>query len=164
MMPVHSSGRALRSAVTATLLVSASLVTVACDRSAADRLPTDARPQAAAVAPAEVNLFIRPGGEYRIGGEDAPFREAQLSERLRAAYTNAPAGARVLNVYAYEGVVGYDVIMALDAARENGVERAHGTADYSDSEQSRSQWKRWEQKLGASEARPIAQDTMAHQG
>jgi hypothetical protein len=117
---------------------------------------------AATSAPGEINIFIHPGGEYRIGGEGASFRVERLSERLGSAYSRAPARERTLNVYAYKGVVGYDVVMAVNTARANGVTQVRAISNYGDSGLNRLQWKRWDLKLDPADAQVVAADTLRH--
>jgi len=155
--------KALRGIIGVVVAVNVTLLAVGCDRRAGDPLLTGPDPRMAATsAPGEINIFIHPGGEYRIGGEGASFRVERLSERLGSAYSRAPARERTLNVYAYKGVVGYDVVMAVNTARANGVTQVRAISNYGDSGLNRLQWKRWDLKLDPADAQVVAADTLRH--
>lgn len=74
-------------------------------------------------------LELKPHGQYFVDGESTATPRNRLPERLERT-SDANGGDRVLQLVAYEGVVGYDVLMALQAAREAGYEQVEAIADY----------------------------------
>lgn len=89
----------------------------------------ETRSVADAAAPGKhepVTLTIAPRGQYAINEQPVPVY--QLAQRLQGIYTSR-SGERVLHVKAREGVVGYDVVVASNAARQAGVRRISGVAE-----------------------------------
>jgi beta-lactamase regulating signal transducer with metallopeptidase domain len=93
-----------------------------------------------------VTLTIAPHGQYALSGQSVPVD--QLEQRLQAIYTSR-SGERVLHVEAREGVVGYDVVVATNAARQAGVRRISGIAAVAENDTPGAPVveRRWEQTL-----------------
>jgi TonB family protein len=93
-----------------------------------------------------VTLTIAPRGQYALNGQPVPVH--QLAQRLQGIYTSR-SGERVLHVEAREGVVGYDVVVATNAARQAGVRRISGVAAVAENDTPGAPVveRRWEQTL-----------------
>jgi protein TonB len=100
-------------------------------------------------APSEdepVTLTIAPRGQYALNGQPVPVH--QLAQRLPEMYSSH-SGEWVLHVKALEGVVGYDVVVATNAARQAGVRRISGVAAVAENDTPGAPVveRRWEQVL-----------------
>ncbi len=93
-----------------------------------------------------VTLTIAPHGQYALNGQPVPLH--QLEQRLQGVYTSR-SGERVLHVKTREGIVGYDVVVATNAARQAGVRRISGVAAVADNDTPGAPVveRRWEQVL-----------------
>jgi hypothetical protein len=100
-------------------------------------------------------LEVRPHGRYFVDGERIATSREALPERLGRTPGDHDGG-KVLQLVAYEGVAGYDVITALQAAREAGFEQVEAVADYpaDDPAPDVKSLKRWSQDL-ARWSRPV---------
>lgn len=87
---------------------------------------------------------------YLFAADSTPIGLAELTNRLEAARRAAPEQT-TLEIYTYPGALGYDVLMAMNAAREAGVGRVEGIADFSDDDGklAREEWKQWSRNLAA---------------
>lgn len=100
-------------------------------------------------------LEVRPHGRYFVDGERMATSRQGLPERLEGT-SGGQDGGKVLQLVTYEGVVGYDVIMALQAAREAGFEQVEAIAGYpaDDPAPDVKSLKRWSQDL-TRQSRPV---------
>ncbi|CAN5749215.1 hypothetical protein BH23GEM3_BH23GEM3_20380 [soil metagenome] len=158
--------RSVTARILVVILGSAALISAAgCDvgsqrRSAADEAALLTGPVGEVVP----TVRIKPGSRYYVGNDQFPVSATHLSGQIRAFYTVDDAqGVRVLRVLAYQGVGGYDATIVTNAARDAGVHRIEGIAEYTDDASAIRQrlvWKRWEHDLAALPVYPVVeQDT-----
>lgn len=110
--------------------------TDADDRAAGD--PFSGSIAAADLPAATTVVHVAPGGEYRLNNDPAPVAAERLGEQLRAR--KGAAGQPVLEILAEPGVVGYDVVLVVNAARSAGYSRVQGVAEYQPGSANDKQW------------------------
>lgn len=122
----------------------------------------NAREEPEVVPPGEVRdavvLRVQPDEVYRLGEE--PLRAEELSGRLSRALRDAD-GNRTLRLYADQGVTGYDVVLAMNAARDAGFREVIGVSEYADDPATRARWVAWQADLRSGRGGPITPDTAA---
>jgi biopolymer transport protein ExbD len=85
-----------------------------------------------AASPSENVVTIRVHGKGRYAVDDAKnLGERDLGSVLSRKYAARP-GTKVVRVLGYPGVSGYDVVLAVNAARAAGARRVDGIADFSE--------------------------------
>lgn len=83
-------------------------------------------------SPSENVVTVRVHGKGRYEVEDAKnLGERDLQPALSRKYAER-SGTKVVRVLGYPGVTGYDVVLAVNAARAAGARRVDGVADFSD--------------------------------
>lgn len=106
--------------------------------------------------PGGMTVHVDGNGLYRIDEAVAQVGIYDVATRLRRHYTGRAAGTTI-RVVSYERATGYDLSLALHAARAAGVSELEGIA-YLPSDDGRTRVERWRQSLEAS-AHPVGQDT-----
>lgn len=128
------------------------LLVTACQ---SERTGLPAEPGATAAADIGLTVRARPGGQYFVGTDQDPVNERQLADRLRRE--DPERYERAIHVLGYQGVVGYDVVVLMNAAQDAGFTRAAGVANYRDEPSSAGPYpERWEMDL--SQPRRITPD------
>ncbi len=111
-----------------------------------------------AVSPSEnvVTIRVFPNGKY--GVDEARNLGVNDLKGVFAQHYGQRSGTRVVRVLGSLGVTGYDVVMAVNAARAAGARRVDGVANYSEdgSTGNREVWSEPLEPLPASEARDTA--------
>lgn len=159
---IHGSSRTLQVRALRTLATAALVLAAACKTQEAQLTPEHLT--AADRSPEGVALRVKLGGLYYVGSEAAPTRAAQLDERIRGESARR-AAPPVLYVFADPGVVGYDVVLAVNAARRAGIREVHGIAGYTDDQSpaARAGWKKWSMDLTRDDVdAPPLPDTLPH--
>lgn len=111
-------------------LVITLLMAAACDsREAAIAAPSSA---VRAASPSENVVTIRVLGKEQYALEEGKKLSAGGLKAAVASRYSRGSGTRVVRVLGYPGITGYDVVLAVNAAREAGARRVDGIADYSD--------------------------------
>lgn len=115
----------------------------------------DVSPDQAVVGTAlpAATLQISQGGVYRLDPASPAVPVQNLAARLREHRPGT--GSRVLQILAEPGVVGYDVVLATNAAREAGYHQVHGIAEYVPGAANQ---KTWTQNLDEAKVAPEATD------
>ena len=105
-----------------------------------------------------VTIKVHGKGRYEIG-EAKNLGERDLQTALSRKYA-ARSGTKVVRVLGYPGVTGYDVVLAVNAARAAGARRVDGVADYSE-DGATGIYKTWSEEI---EPLPATehQDTVKH--
>jgi len=85
-----------------------------------------------AASPSENVVTIRVHGKGQYAVDEAKgLGPGDLQPTVARKYAARP-GTKVVRVLGYPGVSGYDVVVAVNAARAAGARRVDGVADYSD--------------------------------
>jgi hypothetical protein len=140
------------------ILVSAALLTLALGSAACgSRERAASAPGAQSVGSADgLKLRIRPGGRYFVADEPGALTAEQLAARLRS---EDPARfGKSIHILGDPGIVGYDVVMATNAAGEAGFTRATGVANYREDAGQGARLETWETELRRRAPNP-ARDT-----
>lgn len=120
----------MHSVLASTTLLALTFGTLGCT-SQDEHLPSTAAPAAQSASAAKgMKIQIRPGGQYFLAGKPDVLTADQLAERLRG--TDPADFGKAIYVVSYPGVVGYDVVLAMNAAQDAGFTRAEGLVNYRD--------------------------------
>lgn len=121
------------------------------------RAPSAPAAQTAAAAEG-LKLRIKPGGKYFVADDGSALTAEQLAARLKREDPSR-FGSSVY-VLSEPGIVGYDVVMAMNAAQDAGFTRAEGLANYREDATSGVRPSPWEMDLSRQRSRVVAQDTV----
>ena len=77
-----------------------------------------------------VTIKVLGSGKYAVDAATG-IGQGQLQSAVASRYAGG-SGTRVVRVLGYPGVTGYDVVMAVNAARAAGARRVDGIAEYTD--------------------------------
>lgn len=119
------------STVTAAAGAAILLVTGACNSEERTRAMPSSSFTAASPAENVVTVRVQGQGRYVIDSMEGIVTEKDLPSAVAARYEGG-SGQRVVRVLGYPGVTGYDVVLAVNAARAAGARRVDGVADYSE--------------------------------
>jgi len=140
------------------LLLTALLATIlgaACDSQ--DQHAPSATAAQTATAAEGLKLRIKPGGQYFVAGESRVLTAEQLAARLKRE--DPTRFGKSVYVLSEPGIVGYDVVMAMNAAQDAGFTRAEGLANYREDATSGVRPSPWEMDLSRQRSRNAARDT-----
>jgi biopolymer transport protein ExbD len=141
------------------LLVCTALLTIAFGAAACDsqdqRAPSAPAAQTAAAAEG-LKLRIKPGGQYFVAGESSALTAEQLAARLKRE--DPSRFGRAVYVLSDPGIVGYDVVLAMNAAQDAGFTHAEGLANYRERATNGTRPEPWEMDLSR-QTRTVAADT-----
>lgn len=100
-----------------------------------------------AISPSEnvVTVEVQEQSKYKVDGAGT-VSATELPATIRRSYARGGAGTKVMRVLGHPGVTGYDVVLAINAAREAGARRVDGIAEYSPGEPNASQ-KIWSEPM-----------------
>lgn len=100
-----------------------------------------------AISPSEnvVTVEVQKQGSYHVEGV-GQVPPAELAATMGALYERGGKSTRVIRVLGHPGVMGYDVVLAINAAREAGARRVDGIAEYTPGEPNASH-KLWSEPL-----------------
>lgn len=119
-----------------------------------DRAPSAPAAARSEIAATGLQLRIKPGGQYFVAGDPDALTAEQLSKRLRRE--NPAQFRRSVYILSDPGVVGYDVILAVNAAQDAGFTRAEGLANYREGASTGPDPSPWEMDLSRPLHRPGA--------
>lgn len=110
-----------------------------------------------AVAAEGLKLRIKPGGRYFVADESSALTAEQLATRLKRE--DPSRFGESVYVLSDPGIVGYDVVLAMNAAQDAGFTRAEGLANYREDAASGVRPSPWEMDLSRQRSHGAAQDT-----